>query len=470
MKKILLCILMVLTFISKPVDVQAASASSSLSGKTTVTVGSTVTVTASVSGSKLYFIKGNITSSNSAVLSGNGTLYKKADLMESPNGFNSVSKSVTFKAKSVGTATITFSNAGNGLTVNDESVSFATKKLTINVVAKSTGGSSGGNSGNTGNGSSGGGSGNSSGGTTQIPVEDNRSKENGLSSLTVSQGTLDPQFSTNKTKYNIDLPGTAKEVTISAKAKDSKAKVSGTGKKSLKVGENTFNVVCTAENGSKKTYTLVFHVDEAPLVYTKLGEKNLGVVRVLNDVKAPAGFKTASTKLEGQDIDAYTNEQLNMTVAYLVDESGNKDFYIIEKGKVVSQFKKVTTGSREYIVVNAPKDLEGVSGLKQSKVKIGDLELDGWSYDDEALQNYSIVYLMNSDGKAQLYSYEATEGTLQIYTPATESNSMDTLTYVFIGTTVVASVVAIAGFVMYFNFKKKSISAIKDYYEKKNQG
>lgn len=315
-----------------------------------------------------------------------------------------------------------------------------------------------------------GGSENSSGGTTQTPVEDNRSKENSLSSLTVSQGSLDPQFSENKTKYNIDLSGTAKEVIISAKAKDSKAKVSGTGKKSLKVGENTFNVVCTAENGSKKTYTLVFHVDEAPLVYTKLGEKNLGVVRILNDVKAPTGFKIASAKLEGQDIDAYTNEQLNMTLAYLVDEGGNKDFYIIENEKVVSQFRKITAGSREYIVVNAPKDLEGVSGLKQSKVKISDLELDGWSYDDEALQNYSIVYLMNSDGKAQLYSYEATEGTLQIYTPATESNSLNTLTYVFIGTTVVAGVVAIAGFVMYFNFKKKSISAIKDYYKKKNQG
>ena len=439
MWKVLLCTVITTLLCINPLqEVHAAANLSVSANKSRIKVGESVTFTVSVTGAGYVSVSG--AASDSKVWLENS------------------SKRYTVKATSEGSLTLDAS----GVIADFGSEKDYTLKdsKTVSVVAKS----SVGNSGNTGNSSVGDGS------TPQKPVEDNRSKENNLSSLTVSQGSLDPQFSANKTKYNIDLPGTAKEVTISAKAKDSKAKVSGTGKKSLKVGENTFNVVCTAENGSKKTYTLVFHVDEAPLVYTKLGEKNLGVVRVLNDVKAPAGFKTASTKLEGQDIDAYTNEQLNMTVAYLVDESGNKDFYIIEKGKVVSQFKKVTTGSREYIVVNAPKDLEGVSGLKQSKVKIGDLELDGWSYDDEALQNYSIVYLMNSDGKAQLYSYEATEGTLQIYTPATESNSLNTLTYVFIGTTVVAGVVAIAGFVMYFNFKKKSISAIKDYYEKKNQG
>lgn len=452
LKKIFICLVFSVFLMSGSTkDVFAVNASAN---KTNVTVGGKVTVTVNGKGAV-----GRINYTASGALKGSGSIWVEN---------NNVSFTVT--ASSVGSGKISITSTGLSTTSDTpEDISFS-RTINVTVTDKSTSsGSTGGENSSSGNDSSSG-SNSSNGTTTPSQSEDKRSKENNLSSLTVSQGTLDPQFSANKTRYNVDLPGTAKEVTISAKAKDSKAKVSGTGKKSLKVGENTFNVVCTAENGAKKTYTLIFHVDEAPLVYTKLGEKNLGVVRVLDDVKAPAGFKTVSTKLEGQDIVAYKNEQLDMTIAYLVDEGGNKDFYIIENEKVVSQFRKVTAGSREYIVVNAPKELEGISGLKQTKVKIGDIELDGWSYEDENLKNYSIVYLMNSDGKAQLYSYEATEGTLQIYTPATESNSMNTLTYVFIGTTVVASVVAIAGFVMYFNFKKKSISAIKDYYEKKNQG
>lgn len=466
MKKIVLCLLLVFSFFGNTVNINAASASSSLTGPTTVTVGSKITVTAKVSGNKLYIIKGNISSDDSSVLSGSGSLYKKADLMENPDGFKSVLKSVTFTAKSVGKAKISFSDAGIGLTINDDPVSFSTKELIINVVAKSSGGNtSSGNTGSSGNNTS---SGNT--GTTQKPAVDTRSKDNNLSSLTISEGTLDPKFESSKTKYNVDLPGTSKEVTISAKAKDAKAKVSGIGKKSLKVGENSFKVVCTAENGSQKTYTVVFHVDEAPLVYTKLGEKNLGVVRVLDDVKAPKDFKETTIKLDGQDIIGYKNDQLNMTVAYLVDESGNKDFYIIENEKIISPFIKITISSREYYVVNASKVLNEVSQLKQSKIKIGDVELDGWSYDDEIHKNYSIVYLMNSDGKANLYSYEATEGTLQLYTAPVEDNSLNTMTYIFMATTGILAVTSIAGFVMYFRFKKKSIAAIKDYYERKNQG
>ena len=475
MKKIVLCLLLVFSFFGNTVNINAASASSSLTGPKTVTVGSKITVTAKVSGKKLYIINGNISSSNSSVLSGSGSLYKKADLMENSNGFSSVSKSVTFTAKSVGTATISFSDGGIGLTVDDDPVSFSTKKLTINVVAKSSGNNtSSGNTGSSGNNTSSGNAGSSGNntssgntGTTQKPVVDTKSKDNNLSSLTVSEGTLDPKFESSKTKYNVDLPGTSKEVTISAKAKDAKAKISGIGKKTLKVGENSFKVICTAENGSQKTYTVVFHVDEAPLVYTKLGEKNLGVVRVLDDVKAPKNFKETTIKLDGQDIIGYKNDQLNMAVAYLVDESGNKDFYIIENEKVVSQFIKITISSREYYVVNTSKVLNEVSQLKQSKIKIGDIELDGWLFNDEEKTNYSIVYLMNSDGKANLYSYESTEGTLQLYTPiVTNDDSLNTMTYVFMGTTGVFAMTSIVGFVMYFRFKKKSISAIKDYYEK----
>ena len=55
----------------------------------------------------------------------------------------------------------------------------------------------------------------------------------------------------------MNLEGNKTKIKIDAKAKDSKAKVSGTGEKNLKVGKNTFVVKCTAENGSTRNNNAV---------------------------------------------------------------------------------------------------------------------------------------------------------------------------------------------------------------------
>jgi len=79
-----------------------------------------------------------------------------------------------------------------------------------------------------------------------------------LSSLTVSKGTLTPAFDANTTNYTVAVANDTTSITISATANNSAANVSGTGTFSLNVGDNTFNVVITAEDGTtKKTYTLV---------------------------------------------------------------------------------------------------------------------------------------------------------------------------------------------------------------------
>ena len=105
----------------------------------------------------------------------------------------------------------------------------------------------------------------------------------------------------------------------------------------------------------------------------------------------------------------------------------------------------------------------------RGKVTICELELDGWTFEDENHQNYSVVYLMNDAGEKNLYVYENTEGTLQKYA-AYEQKNDNTLAYVFMGTTLLFAVTTVAVFVMHRNFKKRSIASIKEYYESKNQG
>ena len=63
-------------------------------------------------------------------------------------------------------------------------------------------------------------------------------------------------FKPGTTSYNVTVPNNVEKVNVYATASDSKAKVTGTGNKELSVGENSVNVVVTAENGNEKTYTI----------------------------------------------------------------------------------------------------------------------------------------------------------------------------------------------------------------------
>lgn len=389
-------------------------------------------------------------------------------------------KSGTLAIRTIGSSDSTTLQTGAGtftVTVTALSLSDANYNLvegetisrTVTVTDKSSSSSSSSSSGSSSSSSS---SSNSSSSTTTTVHEPEvkKSSEKNLSSLSVSEGTLSPKFSAGTTTYKVDLTSETESLTISAKAKDSKAKVSGTGKKELKIGENNFTVTVTAEDGSKKTYTISVYVTEKPTQFVKLGDQNLGILNDLSKTDVPKGFEKSTIKIDNKDVTALQNKDMGLTLLYLQNEDDSTGFYIydVDNNKVLSKYQTVAVNGKTYVLMDAPDNLEAIQDLKTATIKIGDVELNGWKFEDEALSHYTLVYLMNEAGETQLYTYEDTEGTLQKYTPVEEKDN--TLTYVFIGTTVVFALsTAVVGY-MYFNFKKKSISAIKDYYDKKNQG
>lgn len=370
------------------------------------------------------------------------------------------SASVTCTAGQSGTTTVTVTAID--ATGYDESPITGSQSTSVSI--KSPASSSGSSSSSSSNNSS------SSTTTTVQEPEVKKSSEKNLSSLSVSEGTLSPKFSAGTTTYKVDLTNEVEKLTISAKAKDSKAKVSGTGEKELKIGENNFTVTVTAEDGSKKTYTISVYVTEKPTQFVKLGDQNLGILNDLSKADVPKGFEKTTIKIDDKDVTALQNKNLGLTLLYLQTEDEKTGFYIydVDNNKVLRQYQTLTVNGKTYVIMDAPENLEEVQGLEKSTIKIGDLEMNGWKFNEETLSHYTLVYLMNDAGESGLYTYEDTEGTLQKYTPVEEKDN--TLTYVFIGTTVVFALsTAVVGY-MYFNFKKKSISAIKDYYDKKNQG
>ena len=119
--------------------------------------------------------------------------------------------------------------------------------------------------------------------------EKTKSTNNYLKTLTVSEGDLSPEFYRRTADYTVEFEADfnikeLSKITIYASAEDGNAKVSGTGEKELVDGENNFQITCTAENGSVRTYNIKI-VKPMPLIQSDLALSMLEVNTIDKDGK-----------------------------------------------------------------------------------------------------------------------------------------------------------------------------------------
>ena len=306
---------------------------------------------------------------------------------------------------------------------------------------------------------------------TKNEPEVKKSSENMLSSLSISTGKLSPAFSSDKTSYQVDLTSDVEDITITAKAKDSKAKVTGAGKKELHIGENIFKVTVTAENGSIKRYTLSVIVTEKPTQFLTYDNQKLGILNDLSKADVPKGFEKSTIKIDNKAVTALQNKDIELTLLYLQNEKEETGFYIYDtkKNKVLSPFETITVNGKIYIIVSPDNIPDSINNLTKTTIKIGDKQVNGWKFNEKELSSYSIVYLMNEDGQKNYYSYDKEEGTLQRYTIIDDNTSNNLTAYILAGTTGGFFITTIIFSALYYTFKKKSIASVKSYYESKNK-
>lgn len=185
----------------------------------------------------------NGSTANGATTSGTKTLatYK----FKAPTVTATKKYSVKFNV-SVSTDGETYTNVTNTSTV--------TVNAPNNSGGSNTGsgsGSSAGTTGGTSSSNSGSPSGNSG---TNTPAK--KSNNANLKNLGIKPNDF-KGFRDHITEYNVTVPYDVESVNVYAEVQDSKAKItSGTGNKRLKEGSNKLEVVVTAEDGTKKTYTI----------------------------------------------------------------------------------------------------------------------------------------------------------------------------------------------------------------------
>lgn len=107
--------------------------------------------------------------------------------------------------------------------------------------------------------------------------DDNENKSNAkeLSSLTVEQYKLEPDFSPDITEYSLTVGKDVEDLAIEAVAADENATVEITGNNGLLLGENTVNIKVTAEDGTVRTYKInVTKVEKIGIQLSELTVEN----------------------------------------------------------------------------------------------------------------------------------------------------------------------------------------------------
>lgn len=261
------------------------------------------------------------------------------------------------------------------------------------------------------------------------PSAPGKSGNNALSTLTVSAGTLTPAFDPAVTEYTLSLPQGTEKLTLTATPSDSNATVQGDGELTLREGENTLPLVVTAENGDTKTYTVTAKVAQAPTLFLSFSGAKLGVVKDVEGVTPPTGFTAAEPVSQGGDtLPLWVDANGKHTLVYLVDEKGVAGFYLYSRTEgVLSPYLPLAYGGATYIYTGIPSEKAAVPGLKAATVEAFSQTLSGWRYEDAALSDFVVLYLMDDGGQYGYYTYDTKNATLQRFSGAVFTDSGETL-------------------------------------------
>lgn len=314
-----------------------------------------------------------VTSSNPSVLSGGTNLAE----FQYPNQ----SGQYSFKAVGNGTATITFTPIKmSSLSSNGDSYYTETKSIKITVY-------------------------------TPAPVV--LSSNNNLSSLGVEGKELTPGFAQGTLEYSVEMDPETTKVNLTGSVADSSASVSGLGERDVTDGDNRLEVIVTAQNGTTKTYVVNVKVKEYNPINVDINSKNLTVIRKKGQIEAPANYNETTLKIGDEEVNAFHSDITGYTLVGLKDEEGNANLYIYEDGKYMLYNEYSFAQIKLYPMEANSKDIPSL--YHKTTIKLNNKDVVAYKLDDAS--DYALIYGMNVDnGKTNLYMYNETENTIQLYT------------------------------------------------------
>lgn len=186
-------------------------------------------------------------------LKANGKSIAQSSELDNVNGNKSIAFSGTYTPESEGT--VEFSLTGSVTEMSDGKTIKSFSPKSVAVKAKETTSTQNNSSSN--NQSNGKTQNNTSTNASNSTATANKSTEARLKNMGIKEKAYDfTGFKRDRKEYSIEVPNKITSLTVYATPVDSKAKVAGTGKVTLKEGDNTVTVTVTAEAGNTETYNL----------------------------------------------------------------------------------------------------------------------------------------------------------------------------------------------------------------------
>lgn len=373
MKRIRLLIFTLLAVMMGVISVNAASVSVKTSA-TNVTVGKSVTVTVSVSGQDADSWEYDLDYDSSMFTLSSGNNHVLGGVLAGNRDVK-----FTLKAKKSGTSSVGIRNY-SVQNYAAENLNVSPNKVTITA-------------------------------RTQAEIEASYSKNNDLKLLDVSNYDISPAFDKNVTDYSLEVENEVTSINIIAKKDDSRASVSGIGEKELQEGTNKFNIVVTAENGSRKTYTLTVIRKELNPIKREIDGKTYTVVRKADNIEAPSYYALGVATIDNEEVPAYKSEITGYTLLAMKDEEGVISFYKYEN-ETLSLYVQLSTEVFTFVVEETTDKVDDYNTEKE--VTINDKNVKGYVKKEDS--EFILLYGMNaSTGEKGWYLYDTKEKTFQRY-------------------------------------------------------
>ena len=179
-----------------------------------------------------------------------------------------------------------------------------------------------------------------------------KSSNNYLSGITIGTGTLSPEFYRETFEYTVEFDDTVnlydlKEIEISATAEDNRATVEGAGTIQLNDGENNITLTVTAENGTARTYTIKV-VKPMPVEQSALRLQTL----VLNGINTNGEYQTINIEFDPETFDYDITVPNEITAISINPTTENEDIIIEATGG-----ESLNEGdNRIIIILTSPSD------------------------------------------------------------------------------------------------------------------
>lgn len=401
MKKIKIIVVTILAMLLLPNIVSAANGTVSVNSTSTVVQGNRVTVTVTISSSTpigswqmdLNYDKNYLQLVSSSAEAG-GTMMAGS----STSGTKSKSYTFSFKALKTGSTRV---SVGSYLAYayNDlSSMSLTSSSKTIRIM-------------------------------TQQELEATYSKDNNLKNLSVEGYELDKTFDKDTLEYNITAPTGTTTVKVLATVNDKTASISGDGEIEVTEGSNTIPIVVTAQNGDQKTYTIIVNVEDQNPINVSVDNKDYVVVKNASLLEAPITFTDTKININDYEIPGFINDNANLTLVGLKDETGNVSLYIYDNGKY-TKFNELHLDTILLIPVAFDKELDFI----KTSVTINENKIEAYKYSEDT--EFVIINAKNlEDGKVSLYLYDTVKNTAIRYDEKYVNDTNETIknyTYIII--------------------------------------